>query len=65
MIYIVDRIEDDVLILEGEDEVLYSIPKALLPEAKEGDCIDIHINKEETEKRRNNVRRLMEELFNS
>ncbi len=65
MLYVVDRIEKDTLILEGDEDVFYSVPKSLLPEAKEGDCIEIHINKEETEKRRENVRRLMEELFNS
>lgn len=63
MLYVVDRIEKDVLILEGEEDVFYEVPKSLLPEAKEGDCVEIHINKEETEKRREKVRRLMEELF--
>ena len=64
MLYVVDRIENDLLILEGDEDVFYSVPKSLLPEAKEGDCIEIYINKEETEKRRENVRRLMEELLN-
>ncbi|MBQ9915295.1 MAG: DUF3006 domain-containing protein [Clostridia bacterium] len=63
MLYVVDRIEKDILILEGDEDVFYSVPRALLPEAKEGDCVEIHINKEETEKRREKVRRLMEELF--
>ena len=64
MLYVVDRIEEDILILEGDEDVFYSVPKSLLPEAKEGDCIEILINKEETEKRREQVRRLMEELLN-
>lgn len=63
MMYVVDRIEENMLILESDDEQFYKIPQALLPDAKEGDCVELTINKEETEKRRANVRRLMEELF--
>ena len=63
MQFVVDRIENDVMILEGEEEVFYEVPKKLIPDANEGDCIDISINREATEKRRESVRRLMEELF--
>ena len=63
MIYVIDRIEENLLVLENDDEQTFSVPKELLPDAKEGDCVEITINHEETEKRRNNVRRLMEELF--
>ncbi len=61
--YMVDRIENNLLILEGDEDVFYEIPRALLPEAREGDCISIYINKEETEKRREALRDLMEKLF--
>lgn len=63
MLYIVDKIENGMIFLEDETEDLFAVPQELIPGAIEGDCIDISINKEETEKRRNNVRRLMEELF--
>ncbi len=63
MLYIVDRIEEGMIVLENDDEQTFSVPKALLPDAKEGDCVEITINNEETEKRRNNIRRLMEDLL--
>ncbi len=63
MQYIVDRIEGDFLVLENEDEQFFSVPKGLIPGAKEGDCITISIDPEETKKRQENIRRLMEELF--
>jgi len=52
-----------MIFLEDETEDLFAVPCDLIPEAREGDCIEIKINKEETEKRRDNVRRLVEELF--
>ncbi|MBR5236377.1 MAG: DUF3006 domain-containing protein [Clostridia bacterium] len=61
--YIVDHIEGDKLIVETEDEQFYAIEKALLPEAKEGDCITLYINKEETEKRREKMREILNQLF--
>lgn len=61
--YIVDRIEDNMMVLEAENGQMLSVPHALMPEAKEGDCICVTINKEETEKRRASVRALMDKLF--
>ncbi len=63
MLYVVDRIENGLMFLENETEELFAVPCELIPGAREGDCVDININMEETEKRRDNVRRLMEELF--
>ncbi len=63
MLYIIDRIENGMIFLEDETEDLFAVPQELIPGACEGDCVEISINKEETEKRRDNVRRLMEELF--
>lgn len=63
MLFVVDRIEEGQLFLEDESEQLFAVPREMIPGAKEGDCIDISINRKETEKRRDNVRRLMEELF--
>lgn len=63
MLYIVDKIESGMIFLEDETEDLFAVPCDLIPEAREGDCVEISINKVETEKRRDNVRRLMEELF--
>ena len=63
MIYVVDRIEQDILVLEDDDGKTFSVPKELVRQAKEGDCVEININREETKNRQERIRRLMEELL--
>lgn len=63
MRYIVDRIEENALVLEKGEGIFLTVPRELIPEAQAGDCIEININKEETKDRRNNVGRLMDCLF--
>lgn len=60
---IVDRFEGDFAKVELDDGVFYDIPSVLVPDAKEGDVIDIVINYEETEKLRSEVDSLIDELF--
>ena len=60
---IVDHIEDDYLVVELEDLSTIDIPRALIPNAKEGDVVDIIINEEATNERRKEVHKLMDELF--
>ena len=59
----VDRIEGEYLVVELENGSIVDIPKELVPDAKEGDIIDIYINKEETENRKEEVKKLMDDLF--
>lgn len=59
----VDHIEDDYLVVELEDLTTIDIPRALIPNAKEGDVVDIIINEEATNERRKEVHKLMDELF--
>lgn len=40
---IVDRIEEDVVIVEADDENTYQLPIALCPDVKEGDTIEINV----------------------
>lgn len=40
---IVDRIEEDVVIVETDDENIYQLPIALCPDVKEGDTIEINV----------------------
>lgn len=40
---IVDRIEEDVVIVEADDENTYQLPIALCPNVKEGDTIEINV----------------------
>ena len=52
---IVDHIEDDYLVVELEDLSTIDVPRALIPNAKEGDVVDIIINEEATNERRKEV----------
>jgi hypothetical protein len=61
MIYIVDRIEDDIAVLENKDtKEIINIPKKDLPKIKEGSVLKYEndkytIDKEEEEKRKKAV----------
>ena len=59
----VDRIEEDYIVLELEDGNIIDVPKELIPGAKEGDIVDIYINKDEREKKAEEVKKLMDDLF--
>lgn len=60
---VVDRIEEDYIVVELEDGSVVDVPKVLIPGAKEGDVIDIYINRDETDKKNIEVNKLMDELF--
>lgn len=60
---VVDRIEEEFIVVELEDGNVVDVPKVLIPGAKEGDIIDIYINRDETEKRNAEVKKLMDDLF--
>lgn len=60
---IVDRIEDEYLVVELENGSMLDIPKELVPDAKEGDIIDIYVNEQATNERKKEVKNLMSDLF--
>ena len=63
--FIIDRFEGNMAVIEYNGRA-FNLPKNLLPkEAKEGDVLKILINvdREETEKRREKIENLMDELF--
>lgn len=60
---IVDRIEGEFLILELPSGEVVNVPKVLVPNAKEGDVINITIAKDKTKERKENINNLMDELF--
>lgn len=64
MTFTIDRIEDNYLIIELENTNTISIPKELIPNAKENDIYTITLNKEEMNKSKNNINNLINELFN-
>lgn len=66
--FIIDRIEGDFLIIEGEAQqsgtpIFFQMPHCLLPDAKEGDCLTVSVNQEETQKREKKIGDLMDALF--
>ena len=60
---IVDRFEGDLARVELDEGIFYDIPKVLVPDAKEGDVIDIIVNHEETDKLKSEVDSLINDLF--
>lgn len=60
---IVDRIEDNYIVIELENGKFINIPKDLIPDIKEGDVVDININHEETLKRKKEITQVMNDLF--
>ena len=60
---IVDRIEDNYMVIELEDGRFINISIDLIPDIKEGDVIDININHEETLKRKKEITQVMNDLF--
>ncbi len=60
---IVDRIEEDFLVLELEDKKHINVPKILVPNAREGDIIDVNINYEKRVERERKINNLKSKLF--
>ena len=60
---IIDRIEEDYLVVELPDMSVINIPKVLLPEAKTGDVVKIIVDEEETLKRQQAITALSDNLF--
>lgn len=61
----IDRIEGDFAVIETGCGATVDMPAILLPEgAKEGDILDISILHEETDRRHEEIDRLMESVWN-
>lgn len=63
MTVIIDRFEGEYAVVEIDEELTVDVPRVLFPFAKEGDVIRIEIDNEETEKRKNRIDELMNNLF--
>lgn len=59
----IDRFEGELAVVITEKGDIYNIPRALVPDAKEGSVINIYIDKERTEKQKDEVQSLIDELF--
>lgn len=61
MPFIIDRFEGDYAIVETDTKTFVHLPAVLLPsDAKEGDCIEIHITATD---RKEKIENLMNSLF--
>jgi hypothetical protein len=63
--FIIDRMEDEIAVIEG-DELIFKLPIILLPKGiKEGDVIEIMINRngDLTEARKKEANKLLNELL--
>ena len=60
---IIDRFEGDYAVVEIDKGNFVNLPKELVPDAKEGDIVIIRVDHEETNKRKEHVKDLMNQLF--
>ena len=59
---IIDRFEGDYAVVELPNKDMIDVPKVLFPHAKQGDVIDVIINKKETKKRKKKIANLFNKL---
>ncbi|AOY76720.1 DUF3006 domain-containing protein [Clostridium formicaceticum] len=60
----IDRFEGEYAVVELENRRTIDMPKSLVPEgAKEGDVLEIRIDREETDSRKKRIEELMEDLW--
>jgi len=61
---IIDRYEEKFAVVELENKQMINIPKEIIPtDAKEGDVISIEIDVDATNNRKENIHKLMSELW--
>ena len=60
---IIDRFEGDFAVVETCDKSMVNLPKSLVPGSREGDVISIIIDEEETKKRKDNIQKMMNDLW--
>lgn len=61
---VIDRIEEEIAVVEKDDGSFVNMPKNLIPpEAKEGDVLLITVDMENTVDREQEIRSLLEEVW--
>ncbi len=60
---IIDRFEGEYAVVLTEEKKSVAVPAVLFEDGKEGDVFDIFKNTGETEKRKNRIENLAEELW--
>lgn len=59
----IDRFEGDFAVVETENGEIYNLPRALVPDAKEGDAVRITVDAQQTQTQKEEIDSLMDELF--
>jgi hypothetical protein len=59
---IIDRFEQGFAVVELEDGSFALMAIKLLPDAREGDVVEIKVDREETERRKNAIQALQEKV---
>lgn len=59
----IDRFEGNYAIVELSEGMFVNLPRILVPDAKEGDIIDISIDIDKTEARKKRIENLQNNLF--
>lgn len=60
---IIDRFEGEFAVVEIDNGKFANLPKILVPDAKEGDVIEISVDRNETQSRKKKINKLMDDLF--
>lgn len=60
---VIDRIEEDIAVIEFDDGFQFEIPAKYIAGAKESLVIEIRIDEKETEKRRKEISGLQKDLL--
>ena len=60
---IIDRFEEDMAIIELENLKTIAVPKELFKNANEGDIFKITFDEEETKKQKQNIKKIVNDLF--
>ncbi len=64
MKFIIDRFEGDIAIIEISENKFVDMPRVLIPnDANEGDIINICVDKDATQERLSNIKKLEESLW--
>ena len=60
---IIDRFEGDFAVVEAPNTQFYNLPRALCPDAKEGDVLIIEVDSQTTLARAERISKLMDSVF--
>ncbi|MBQ6946979.1 MAG: DUF3006 domain-containing protein [Clostridia bacterium] len=60
---IIDRFEGEMAVVELPDGTVTQMPRLLVPDAAEGDVVNVTVDPKERQKREETIQSLMDDLF--